>query len=73
MLVISYFFGFFKNKRIVLYDTLLKQVPDTEGILAIVGVYFSVSVVYHTCSIHWLFVCDVYMCLSLGFVWFNLV
>lgn len=32
----AYFYGFFKNKRIVLYDTLLKQV-DTEELLAILG------------------------------------
>eukprot|EP00009_Paramoeba_aestuarina_P002578 CAMPEP_0201512330 /NCGR_PEP_ID=MMETSP0161_2-20130828/4608_1 /ASSEMBLY_ACC=CAM_ASM_000251 /TAXON_ID=180227 /ORGANISM="Neoparamoeba aestuarina, Strain SoJaBio B1-5/56/2" /LENGTH=430 /DNA_ID=CAMNT_0047908145 /DNA_START=75 /DNA_END=1367 /DNA_ORIENTATION=- len=32
----AYFYGFFKNKRIVLYDTLLNQV-DTEGIVAILG------------------------------------
>ena len=32
----AYFYGFFKNKRIVLYDTLLKQV-ETEELLAILG------------------------------------
>jgi len=32
----AYFYGFFKNKRIVLFDTLLKQV-DTTGIVAILG------------------------------------
>jgi STE24 endopeptidase len=32
----AYFYGFFKNKRIVLYDTLLKQV-DIEELLAILG------------------------------------
>lgn len=32
----AYFYGFFKNKRIVLYDTLLKQV-NTDGIVAILG------------------------------------
>jgi len=32
----AYFYGFWKNKRIVLYDTLLEQV-DTKGILAILG------------------------------------
>jgi len=29
----AYFYGFFKNKRIVLYDTLLQHV-DTEGVVA---------------------------------------
>jgi STE24 endopeptidase len=31
----AYFYGFFKNKRIVLYDTLLKQVnlPEVKAIL----------------------------------------
>lgn len=33
----AYFYGFFKNKRIVLYDTLIEQVPETKGILAIVA------------------------------------
>ncbi|CAG8790967.1 5335_t:CDS:2, partial [Racocetra persica] len=32
----AYFYGFFKNKRIVLYDTLIEQ-ADTGEILAIVG------------------------------------
>jgi len=32
----AYFYGFFKNKRIVLYDTLMKQV-DTKGVIAIIG------------------------------------
>jgi len=32
----AYFYGFFKNKRIVLYDTLIEQ-ADTEEILAVVG------------------------------------
>jgi len=32
----AFMFGFFKNKRIVLYDTLMKQVHDDE-ILAILG------------------------------------
>jgi len=32
----AYFYGFFKNKRIVLYDTLLKQV-DNDEIVAILG------------------------------------
>ena len=32
----AYFYGFFKNKRIVLYDTLLKQV-ETDELLAILG------------------------------------
>lgn len=35
----AYFFGFFKNKRIVLYDTLLEQ-GSTGEILAIVGNYY---------------------------------
>lgn len=32
----AYFYGFFKNKRIVLYDTLLTQV-DTPGIIAVLA------------------------------------
>merc|ERR1712137_503584 len=32
----AYFFGFFKNKRIVLYDTLMEH-ASTEDIIAIVG------------------------------------
>jgi len=32
----AYVYGFFKNKRIVVYDTLLKQV-DNQGVLAILG------------------------------------
>jgi predicted SprT family Zn-dependent metalloprotease len=32
----AFMFGFFKNKRIVLFDTLMKQVRDDE-ILAILG------------------------------------
>jgi STE24 endopeptidase len=32
----AYFYGFFKNKRIVLYDTLIEQ-ADTGEILAVVG------------------------------------
>jgi len=32
----AYFFGLFKNKRIVLYDTLINQV-DQQGIVGIVG------------------------------------
>jgi len=32
----AYFYGFFKNKRVVLFDTLLKQV-DSDGIVAILG------------------------------------
>eukprot|EP01102_Stenamoeba_stenopodia_P018849 TRINITY_DN6985_c0_g1_i1.p1 TRINITY_DN6985_c0_g1~~TRINITY_DN6985_c0_g1_i1.p1 ORF type:complete len:459 (+),score=115.40 TRINITY_DN6985_c0_g1_i1:90-1379(+) len=32
----AYFYGFFKNKRIVIYDTLIKQV-DQDGIVAILG------------------------------------
>jgi len=31
-----YFYGFFKNKRIVIYDTLIEQV-DVPGITAILG------------------------------------
>ena len=34
----AYFFGFFKNKRIVLYDTLMEH-ASTEEIIAIVGMY----------------------------------
>lgn len=32
----AYFYGFFKNKRIVLFDTLIQQV-DTQGVIAIIG------------------------------------
>jgi hypothetical protein len=32
----AYFYGFWKNKRIVLYDTILQQV-DKDGILAILA------------------------------------
>jgi len=32
----AYFYGFFNNKRIVLFDTLLTQV-NTQGIVAIIG------------------------------------
>lgn len=32
----AYFYGFFKNKRIVLYDTLLGQ-ADTQEICAVLG------------------------------------
>jgi len=32
----AYFYGFFKNKRIVLYDTLLKQMNNSE-VLAVLG------------------------------------
>jgi len=32
----AYFYGFFKNKRIVLYDTLLKQM-DQEEVVAVLG------------------------------------
>jgi STE24 endopeptidase len=35
----AYFYGFFKNKRIVLYDTLIEQADNGE-ILAIVGRLF---------------------------------
>jgi STE24 endopeptidase len=33
----AYFYGFFKNKRVVLFDTLLEQV-DEDGIVAILGI-----------------------------------
>lgn len=33
----AYFYGFFKNKRIVLFDTLLEQMDTHEEILAVLG------------------------------------
>lgn len=33
----AYFYGFFKNKRIVLFDTLIEQVADEQEILAVIG------------------------------------
>ena len=56
----AYFFGLFKNKRIVLYDTLLKQV-DTDGIVAILGhelgiVLFNCDVCGDLLIFFWLFV-----------------
>jgi STE24 endopeptidase len=33
----AYFYGFFKNKRIVLFDTLLDQMDDHRQILAILA------------------------------------
>ena len=33
----AYFYGFFKNKRIVLFDTLLEQVDNHEQILAVLA------------------------------------
>jgi len=33
----AYFYGFFNNKRIVLYDTLLEQVKEITGVLAILA------------------------------------
>lgn len=42
----AYFYGFFKNKRIVLYDTLLKQLEESE-ILAVLchelGIFYGVN------------------------------
>lgn len=32
----AYFYGFFKNKRIVLFDTLVKQM-DQEEVVAVLG------------------------------------
>ena len=32
----AYFYGFFKNKRIVIYDTLIEQASE-DGIVAILG------------------------------------
>lgn len=33
----AYFYGFFNNKRIVLFDTLLEQVKETEDIVAVLA------------------------------------
>jgi STE24 endopeptidase len=33
----AYFYGFFKSKRIVLFDTLLDQVKNDEEIVAVLG------------------------------------
>jgi STE24 endopeptidase len=33
----AYFYGFFKNKRIVLYDTLLRQLPEPRQVLAVLA------------------------------------
>ena len=32
----AYFYGFFKNKRIVIFDTLINQL-DTQGIISVLG------------------------------------
>ncbi|KAK8964288.1 hypothetical protein KSP40_PGU003772 [Platanthera guangdongensis] len=33
----AYMYGFFKNKRIVLYDTLIQQCKDVEEVVAVIG------------------------------------
>ncbi|XP_065859735.1 CAAX prenyl protease 1 homolog [Euphorbia lathyris] len=33
----AYMYGFFKNKRIVIYDTLIQQCKDEEEIVAVIG------------------------------------
>jgi len=35
-IAVAYFYGFFKNKRVVLFDTLIKQLKEPE-ILAVLG------------------------------------
>jgi len=45
----AYFYGFFKNKRIVLYDTLLSQVSQSE-LLAILGHEIGHWKLWHTAS-----------------------
>jgi len=45
----AYFYGFWKNKRIVLYDTILQQV-DKDGILAILAHELGNPLSTHTTS-----------------------
>jgi STE24 endopeptidase len=61
----AYFYGFFKNKRIVLYDTLLKQVTQNE-LLAILGHEIGHWKLWHT--IQGFFITQIYtFCLFLAF------
>jgi len=61
----AYFYGFFKNKRIVLYDTLLKQVELLE-LLAILGHEIGHWKLWHT--IQGLVIAQIYtFCLFLTF------
>lgn len=61
----AYFYGFFKNKRIVLYDTLLKQVELPE-LLAILGHEIGHWKLWHT--IQGLAIAQMYtFCLFLAF------
>lgn len=61
----AYFYGFFKNKRIVLYDTLLKQVTQDE-LLAILGHEIGHWYLWHT--IQGFFISQIYtFCLFLAF------
>lgn len=64
----AFFYGFFKNKRIVLFDTLIKQV-DTEELLAILGHEIGHWKLYHT--IQGLIISQVY--LFLQFMYFSYV
>jgi Zn-dependent protease with chaperone function len=47
----AYFYGFFKNKRIVLFDTLLKQV-ETPELLAILGHEIGHWKLWHTIQVY---------------------
>lgn len=46
----AYFYGFFKNKRIVLFDTLIKQVTQDE-LLAILGHEIGHWALWHTAQV----------------------
>jgi STE24 endopeptidase len=64
----AFFYGFFKNKRIVLFDTLIKQV-DTEELLAILGHEIGHWKLWHT--IQGLVISQLY--LFLQFLYFSYV
>jgi len=64
----AFFYGFFKNKRIVLFDTLMKQV-DTEELLAILGHEIGHWKLWHT--IQGLVISQVYIFLQ--FMYFSYV
>ena len=40
----AYFYGFFKNKRIVLYDTLIDQVKNTKDVVSVLGESTSIQI-----------------------------
>jgi len=58
----AYFYGFFKNKRIVLYDTLLEQV-DTPGIISVLAHELGHFKMNHTYKN--LFITQIYMLMFL--------